>query len=363
MADSAALAATLLSAVALLRAGRAENDRSAYLWTGLCGAALAYAVVTRWGQAWLAPVWLVAAVGATPRRPANPGRRLLAASIAALAILLPQLWLAAVTPRGAVRPRAFMGDFGGAGSTWQLRHLLERTFTNSDGTFHYALPNLLYYASGPFRSMYLTPLILPALVLGALQLRRLEASAVALLTLWPGTLLLVDGGLAWQDPRFILMAVPPLAIVSGFGFAVALARWPAWRGILLLLIAVTTLAIAGGAARGLDRLIASSRADLQVAAWTHDRLPSQYTLLSFEITETLQHHGVEARELSALAPAQLDRLVSRQSDVFLLVRPSTVTGQAQFLNPGRDFVTLSATKRLRAVGTLDGYTLYRVKRR
>ena len=360
MADAVALCAALLSAWALFRALR-SGGKAESMWIALSGVALGYSVITRWGQAWLLPVWLLAAIP-TSREVGQRIRLVTTLLLACALAVVPQLALAALVPRGSVRPHAFMGDFGGAGAAWQPVHLLQRAFVNTDGSFHYALPNLVYYLTGPFRTMYLTPLLAPPIIFALMQMGRRRQWALTFLLVWPALLLVADAGLPWQDPRFILMAIPPLAILAGLGMAEAWEQWPAWHTVLGGVAILSLLAVLAGGVRGADTMIAAHASDERAAAWAAAELPPHAHLLSFGLTATLIHSGIPAEELADLGPARLHALETAYPRLYLLVSVPVIQGQAARLPAGEDFAALSHAPGLSRIGARDGYTLFRVER-
>jgi 4-amino-4-deoxy-L-arabinose transferase-like glycosyltransferase len=364
MADAVALATALLSAWALVRwsAGEEEN-RARPGWLILSATALAWSAVTRWGQAALVLAWLVALL------PALRGRRWHAlpwAVIPAAAVLGAQLWLVfTVRPEADLGPHPFAGDLSlvnGSGSGWSPLHLFQRSFVNADGVQRYAWPNGLFYATGPFLSQYLTPLFFPAVMLGLVVAAVRYGRSLLLLLSWPALLLLLDAGLAEQNPRFILAALPPIAILAGLGLAVV---WdhllPRWRPLSAAVLAIGFLVVAANDLRTLGAVNAARNADLRVSAWAAARLPARATTLSFGLTLTLQHvTDLHVLDLSVLSRRNLERLIAQRRPLYLLVQPWAMAGQFAARPPGRNYRFLRGHAGLTRLGSLNGYTLWRV---
>ena len=364
MADAVALATALLSAWALVRWSATEEEhRSRAGWLSLSAVALAWSVVTRWGQASLALAWLVAAL---PALRAGRWRALPWAIIPAAAVLGAQLWLVfTVRPEADLGPLPFVGDLAlvnGAGSGWSLRHLLQRSFANADGVQSYPLPNALFYAGGPFLAQYLTPLFFPAALLGLVVAARRFRRSLLLLLWWPALLLFLDAGLDEQNPRFILAALPPVAILAGLGLAVVWDQLRSrWRPLAAAVLAVCLLAVAANDVRMLGTLNAARNADLQVSAWAAARLPARATTLSFGLTLTLQHvTDLRVLDLSVLSGRDLQRLIAQRRPLYLLVQPWVMDGQFAAQPPGRNYRFLRGYTGLTRLGALHGYTLSRV---
>jgi hypothetical protein len=364
MADAVALATALLSAWALVRWSITEVEgRPRAAWLALSATALAWSVVTRWGQAALALAWLALLV---PTLRSRRWRALLWAIMPAAAILGAQFWLVfTVRPEADLGPHPFAGDLAlvnGSGSGWSPVHLFQRSFVNADGALRYAWPNALYYAAGPFLSQYLTPLFFPATLLGLVVAAARYRRSLLLLLTWPALLLLLDAGLAEQNPRFILAALPPLAILAGLGLAVA---WdclrPRWRPLAAAGLAIGFLVVAASDLRTLGAVNAARNADLRVSAWAATRLPARATTLSFGLTLTLQHvTDLQVLDLSVLSRPDLERLIAQRHPLYLLVQPRAMDGQFAARPPGRNYRFLRGHPGLTRLGSLNGYTLWRV---
>jgi hypothetical protein len=271
-----------------------------------------------------------------------------------------------VQPQANLGPIPFAGDLGivnGSGSAWSLLHLVQHSFVTADGIQRYSLPNLLFYASGPFLPQYLTPLFWPAAVLGLVAAAVSYRRSLLLLLSWPAILLAFDAGLAEQNPRFVLAALPPVAILAGLGSAVLWERLrPGERLLAATLLAAGLIAVAVIGLRGVADLNAQRNGDLQVAAWTAARVPVRATTLSFGITLTLQHAtDLHVLDLSVLSARDLKRLAGRQRPLYLLVQVGVMDGQFAERPPGINYRYLRDTSGLIRLGVLKGYTLARVR--
>ena len=364
MADSVALATALLSAWALVRwSAGAEEKRPHAGWLALSTTALAWSVVTRWGQAVLACAWLVILLPAVRVR---QWRALPWAIIPAAAVLGAQFWLVlTVRPEADLGPLPFAGDLAlvhGAGSGWSLPHLFQHSFVNADGMQRYLLPNALFYSTGPFLPQYLTPLFFPAVLVGLVAAAVSYRRSLLLLLSWPALLLLFDAGLAEQNPRFILAALPPIAILAGLGLAV---MWDhlqrRWRPPAIAVLAGGLLVVALFGLRMMGAVNAERNADLRVSAWAAARLPARATTLSFGLTLTLQHAtDLHVLDLSVLTTRDLNRLIAHHRPLYLLLQMGAMKGQFAAQPPGRNYRFLRGHPGLTRLGTLHGYTLSRV---
>jgi hypothetical protein len=380
MADSTALAASLLSAWALLRWELGSRDDSAgSAWMALAGGALAFSAVTRWGQLALFPVWVLALVwaGRTRHVPvhtpeATAGRSLHELVMAAPWALIPAALIVGVqllltftvpaAPHLGVRP--FAGNFGLlGGGGWSPIHLAQSSFLNADGSQHYSLPNALFYASAAFRPIYLTPLFaLPALAGAWLVAAKYRRAAPWLLG-WPFVVLLLDAGLAEQNIRFVLAALPPIAVLAALGVAAAWDRIPRnWIPTAAVTLAASLVVVATAGLRDVHGLVVASRGDLAVASWAASQVPPRTTLVSFEITQTLAHSTrLRPLDLFYLSIGDLRRVV-RERPTYLLVRVASMTGQWYRKTPGIDFRYLQHALGMSRLGERGGYSLFKLAR-
>jgi hypothetical protein len=362
MPDSLAVATATLSAWALVRWCR--DDGASPVWLALASSALAWSAISRWGQLILAPVWLAFLIASSGGR-VRLFRALPWAAVPAALIVGAQVWLAlSVKPEPGLGRWPFFGDLSlvdGSGSGWSVAHLLARSFVNADGAQHYRLPNAVYYATAAFEPKNFTPLALPAVAAGALvAATRLRRAAVLLLG-WPAVLLLLDAGLAEQNIRFVLPALPPLALLAGIG-ALAIGDllgrtlqrlWPAALAAGLLLIAAAGM-------YDVHKLVQAAATDRQTARWAAKHVSPGSAVAAFEITATLNHGTtLHARDLSEVTAGAL-RALSRAAPVFLIVRVPDLYGEWYARAPGETYRALVTRPGLLPIGVKNGYTLYRM---
>lgn len=367
MADGVALASALLSAWALVRwSVNQEKSRSGAAWLALSATALAWSVVTRWGQVMLAIAWLAAVIPTVRARRSALWRALPWAAIPAATVLIAQFWLVfTVRTEADLGPLPFAGDLtlvNGTGSGWSFLHLVQHSFVTADGVQRYSLPNGLYYATAVFRPQFLTWLFLPAVAVGLVCAARAYRRPLLLLVSWPAVLLLVDAGLAEQNPRFVLAVLPPIAILAGLGLSFVW-QWlrPRWRPLAAAFLAAGLLLIALNAVRELAALNRERTGDLQVAAWTAAHVPNGATTVSLGITLTLSHTtNLRVLDLSVLSERTLQRMLAHGRPIYLLVPARAVNGQFAARVPGINYRFLRDNSNLLRLGTLRGYELSRV---
>lgn len=358
MSDTTGLAAATLGAWALARYGRGAGGR----WLLLAAGACAFAVLARWAYGLVALPLTAAALLLLARRPRSEavGQALGAAAIV-LAILSPVIL---ATAQGATAVEsgagAFVGDLEVV--TWRPLNALRHEFENSDGFLRYRLPNGLYYALAPAHRNFFTPLLALLLAPGAVVLWR-QRSPLRLLLLagWPAAIYLFLAGAPWQNFRFVLPYLPPLAIVAALGATAIAGRLVGIQRLLFgLLLAAGLLWMAEGGWQLTEHLIERKEAELQVARWAEEQLPADAQLLTFSITLTADHYSdLEVYELYHMTPVGIAGLLDDGQPVFLLLDVANVEsqwlGRAPFLN----YRWLQEVAGLAEMGQLEPYTLFR----
>jgi len=335
MADAPGLAAATLGAWALARYVR--NGRAA--WLVVSGGALAYAVLTRWAFALPAiPIALVALARlwalARTQWKAAVGQTLAAALVTGL--VLSPLIGSLLSPPPADDFRAFAVDLDVY--TWNPANALRREFVTADGLLSYRFPNGLYYGLLPLHPYYFTPLLalfllpglarLPALARSGWRARR-SVLALGLLGVWPLLVLGFHAGAPWQNFRFGLAALPPLAILAAAGVGAA-ARWRGGR-VRWPVAALTVAGLAWMAYGGwqLSRsFILRKDGDLALVAAVEAQTPPNARLLTFGQTLTFKHYSrLDTHELWALTEADLAALLADPAPTYLLLDVANAESQ------------------------------------
>lgn len=367
MSDLPALAAASLGIWSLARYGRQDGQATAAGWLWLAAAALAYAILTRWAYALVAipatiyALWLL---WQRPRRQA--AAHALGAAVCALLPLLPIL------------PAVFrfVLDPAGAGNTyivdlqvyrWNPLNALRRSFITADGLLQYRWPNGLYYTAAVAHRYYFTPLLALLLLLpGLAQLIRQRTAAIVWLILaWAGLMLLFLVGAAWQNFRFTLAYLPPMAIIAAVG-GTSLVHWLAGRQrpLALLPAGIITLGLLWMAYGGwsLSRsFVERKQADLALITWVDAQTEADGRLLAFGQTLALQQYGQrETVELFYQTPDDLARYLADGRPHYLLLDVDNVTRQWAGRAPGDNYAWLRNGPGLRRLGQQGAYTLFAV---
>jgi 4-amino-4-deoxy-L-arabinose transferase-like glycosyltransferase len=233
MADVPAIFWTTLGICCLLRAwpidastnASTKMDRRRIAWAICCGAALGISILVRYVSALLVAPAILYIISWYWKRGAPIGGLVrkrfvlpISALLSVLCALVPQ---AIYTLSQGVRPV----DTSGA-VIWKLDNFFRTTLSGPDGTATFVHPMAGFYFADPLFQVsagFLSPLYLPALGLGIVTLVRARSwGPLLLLAGWwliPATFF--SGGL-YQAHRFIIMYLPPLAILIGIGAGIAL---------------------------------------------------------------------------------------------------------------------------------------------
>lgn len=361
MSDAPALAAVTWGAAAVVWWSRPKGGRRP--WPLLAGAAaLGVAILCRWAAGLAALPVVALAVAAAVRRPFRHGAaQLLAAGAVGAAVLAPVLGPAVDALAGSPREGpSFTVDLEVVG--WSPAHVVMRRFENADGIQRHRWPNLAFYGVAPARRAMLGPigalLLVPGLaaVLCRPRLDRL------LLVAWPATVLGFLAGMSYQSFRFVLPALPPLAVLAGIGAdrLLAAASGRMQRLAAIVLVAAAAWMVWGGVS--LTRfLVLRARATHEVVERVVASVPADALVLAFNVTLALEHDGrVDVLELYHQDPTSLAALLAEGRPLFLVADLDVVRGQWRDLSPGAALRWLEARARLEPRWTLHGRTLVEV---
>jgi hypothetical protein len=274
---------------------------------------------------------------------------------------------------------------------WDPTNAFRRTFQTIDGTLSYRLPNGAYFALVPGHLLFLTPILAPLLVPGLWSvLCRRSLVSLCLLIGWPAMVYAFHAGTPWQNFRFTLAYLPPIAILAAVGAervqrllrsgpAEARAADPAGGppgagpggarppGRLLpwvlpaVLVAGLAWMVAGavGFTRG---VIERKDRDLAVVRWVEAEVPADARLLTFGATLMVRHYTrIETLELFVQTTDGLRDLLQDGRPTYLLIDVPGIEAQWQALSPGKGYHWLRDGPGLVEVGARSGYTLFRVE--
>jgi hypothetical protein len=335
---------------------------------------MALSIVTRWQDLAFAFAWFCALVAGLGFRPGHryekrdaPKTRafvlLLAFAVAAL-VLLPQLGYKLV--EGA--PLAGQSWLEG----WRPSNFLARSFDNVDGHFDYALPVALFYAQVAAHPAYISPLLTPFLVVGMwLLAKRVQAEPELpiLFLAWIGTMYLFLAGIPYENFRFGLGFLTPVAVLTGIGVAWTWEKLQAettassvLRAALGLLVVVAFAAMTFWQLRALEPVLVQKQMELTHARRLQARLPEGATLYTFGVTGALQvYTGLHVVDLSEELPERIRADTARTSPAYLFLDASNIETQWRGHELAKTFETLRDRVGLTELEQIDRWTLFQIR--
>ncbi len=366
MSDTAGLClATLgaLGAVKYYRSAASNQEKSVSRWLFLAAAATAFSILVRWTYALVAiPIFLLTLL-ALSRRPRKRAFFEALGSIAlVLLILSPLLATILKAIAGQVGESVYAVDLQVV--KWHPLNPFRNTFVTSDGALKYRLPNGLYYILAPAHRFYFTVLLAPFLLPGAVvALRRPVSGAQLILLGWPGAIALFYVGIAWQNLRFTLAYLPPLAILLSAGILFIAGRLDRrGRFVLSIWLAIGLIWAAIGGWRLTEEFVGRKQADLAAINWVAGQIESEAVLVTFGLTSTFQHYSdLETWELFNQTPDTLAELLESGRPIYLLLDVPRSESQWEGRAPSRNYRWLRDGPGLIEFGTDRSYTLFRVK--
>jgi len=311
---------------------------------------------------------LLAALLVALRRDETTGARLplraigvqLSLAAAVVLVILSPLLIAAVRqqPGPGGEGVAFAGDLHVY--SWNPLNALRREFVTTDGLLQYRLPNGLYYALAPVHRYYFTPWLAALLLPGVWTAVR-RRGALGWLAAWALLVYGFHAGAPWQNFRFTLAYLTPLAVLAAVGLE-TLRGWlgPRWRWAALALLGLGLAAQLGGAVGLTQGFIVRKQADLHTVARVEALLPPGARLLTFNMTATFQHYSaLETHELYDLSPENVAALLDDGQPTYVLVDDENIVQQWADEPLGQTVAWLRAGPGLEALEAFDSLTLYR----
>lgn len=358
MADTLGLAAATAGAWALGRYRRTGEAR----WLALSAATFAWAIITRWIYGLVAIPFALSALVLLARRPRRLAFLHAAAAAAVAAVILGPVLVPAIAGLVAGGNAPFAGDL--QVYSWSPLNALRRVFTTGDGRLSYSLPNGLYYAFAPASWWYFGPLLAALIVPGLWAVfRRRTMPATALLVGWVAVVYAFHAGAPWQNPRFALAYLPPLAILAALGFARLRDVRPVRVGQAATIVLVSGLALSAvGSAVLTQRFIERKQNDVATVRWTEHLAPPNAQLLTFGLTATFQQYSpVQTLDLSEVPASTIAQLLSDGRPTLVLVDVAAIERQWTGRPPWENYRELRDGPGLVALGARSGYTLFVVR--
>lgn len=379
MSDAPALLFATLGAWLLLRYARTRQT----ITLSFAALAAGMAVWSRWQNLIYAAVWFAALLliewqfARQPRaaeKQTNPWLR--AAATLVLALILIMLVL---SPQTIIRSTTNPTPAGSVWlEGWSPVNFFARTFDNQDGHFDYTLPVALFYGQVFAHPAYLFALLTPLFLVGIAALlyvsiartkanrgggRNSERAWVApvLLLGWILGNYLFLAGIPYQNFRFILAMLPPIAVLTGIGAGWLWHRWHSSRLRVLLVgwIALALIVMTLWQPRVLAPVLAIKAGELDQAQWVSQQLPPAATVWTLSLEGALKTYTTfsvfniwekSATELTASAPS------------YLLVDVSSLETQWRDKPVTAVFRSLRDRGQLIPLGSLANYSLFLITR-
>ena len=327
MADTTGLALATLAALALVRYARSGRLG----WLLAASASIAYATLARWIYGVVAVPFALYALLILARRAERKVAILhaVAALAVAAAILVPVLGpplLGLVTH--PAEPASFAGNL--QVYSWSPLNVLRRDFFTADGHLSYALTNGVYYAIAPGNLAFFTPLLAPWIAVGLWAVARKRSAATILLVVaWAAVVYAFHAGAPWQNFRFTLAYLPPLAVLAATGLT-----WT-WRRLdrrpasaLAVFVAAGFLLSGVAAVRLLQGFIDRKNEDVALVRWVQAQTPPNARLLSFGPTLTLRHYtSLPTFDLFDVSPTDVSSILAAPAPTYLLLDERNVEDQ------------------------------------
>jgi hypothetical protein len=366
MSDTTALAMATGGAWALANYGRsAETGRPDGRWLLLAAAGCAYAVLSRWAFALVAIPCAAYALYLLAHFPWRVAAGQAAGAALAVLVVLSPIMVAALQGQTALSldQLAFVGDL--LVVPWEPGNALLSEFTNSDGLLRYRYANGLYYALAPAHRYFFTPVLALLLLPGLYQLWvTRKPGSLFLIALWPAVVFAFLAGAPWQNFRFTLTYLPPLAIIAALGAELVARRAGSFAPLraLLVITAVSGLiAMASGGWTLTESFIARKNDTLRTMAWVEHQIEPDSLLFTFSITATFQQYSqLEVHDLFLLTPKDMSAMLARGEPAYLLADVVNVQQQWAGRSPARNKVWLEEHAGLTAMGKDGALTLFRV---
>lgn len=350
MSDATALMWATLSAWSVLRYARTLK----WSWFMLAVLALSVAVITRWAMALLAVPWTLAVLVMWRKRWSAVGWRRVAVLCASAALI------GGVIVGGQLLSGSHTGDL--QVYSWDPINAVRREVANADGAFQFSLPMLIYYAQLLAHPAFVFPLFLPLTLLGAGRVWSMTAAQRVVLLGWPLMCWVFLSGTTYQNPRFMLAYLPPLAVLVGVGYAELSGRVgrSGWRRGLQLGVVLSLTGMLLWTYRVTDDFIGKKNIDLARVAYVQAHVPNDATVLSFGLTATVQQYtDLRVIELFHETPASLATLLNKGA-VYVMIDEANIAAQWTGKSPQINLDWLT-TNEVQVIGTVPPYTLLRVE--
>jgi hypothetical protein len=220
----------------------------------------------------------------------------------------------------------------------------------------------VYYAIAPANLAFFGPLLAVWVLVGLWSTRTWPRDHVLLIVGWAASVYVFHAGAPWQNFRFTLAYLPPVAILAGAGLLFA------WRegdrrarGLAAACAVLGLLLCLGASVRLVERFVDTKNQELTLVRWVQAQTPSDTLLFTFGPTLAFRHYSsLPTFDLFDLSPADMHDILDRPAPHYLLVNVASVDDQWLDQAPSINFHLLRDGPGLSEIGNNEGYTLYRV---
>lgn len=352
MSDAPALMWATMSAWALAVYARTRRPG----WIVMSAFALAWATMTRWQYGGLALPWSLYVVLNRPFRWRH----------AALAVIVGLITLTPQIAHSIRYPDPLLGHMWLQG--WAPANALGHDFTTADGTFHYDQNPAEYYAQPISNVYYQSPFFLVFLALGLIILVRRKLSFLLLIG-WIAVEYGFLAGIPYENIRFALAIVPPVAVFVGLGAAWLLTFAPARSMLRLIVVPITILVIIYGlistfraSAPLISNFVRNKDNDLAAALWVRDQISEpNATIYCLDLLLTMEHYTtLHPIQIYGLTPETLSADLPQVRPAYAVFNLGTTEHQWYGKSPWVIYHWLNDHPGLIQIGTFGNYTLYRI---
>ncbi len=361
MSDTLALACATAGMVAAVRYSRAPT----LLWAAAALALLTFAIETRLiyaaaGAAAVAPL----AYGLM-RRPRRRAALDAAVAIAVALVVAAPMTLPILDAITSGQPAPFLGQAQVHG--WDPFNALRSSFATADGWLTYSMPTGVFYLLQPVAPYWFATLAVLAVPGLWAVIRDRDVVRAAVLLAWPVLTIGFMAGGAYQNTRFYLAALPPVAILVGSGawlvWTAAARRWPRFGGRVIVGVVIVALVVNALLAwRFTDNFIERVGTEKDRVASLAAELPASARVISLGPTGQLVHDGYDAIELTSIDPERVADAVAAERPTYLLVDMASIQSQWAGSQPQRAVEAIDRQFGLSESASSGSWTLYRIER-
>jgi hypothetical protein len=329
MADAATL---FWTALAIWLAYTSHESSSGWRLI-VCGFALGFACITRYFALGAFPVILLCLLLRKPGKKSGLISLLsplctpfsLIGALALGLVCLPQIIINLIYP-DPLWGNSWLAD-------WSPANWFRTAFATRDGFATYQLSPLLFNLFGILISpRFLTSALIPLLIFGFMVLLKQRQIFTLLLILsWWLIPVLFLAGLPYENERYSLSFLPPLALTAGVGTAWLIKLFSSRKWLAVLALAGLLICFFGLgwlSQRHLNGFIAVKQADLAIVREVDKSLPANAKLITFSLSLTFDRYTtISTYDLYFTDQTRLTRLLSSKGETYLLVDTENMQNQ------------------------------------